>query len=351
MAGLQGTPDTPSEVQAGVAADASDSQAAAPSNHVHSIETAAPSVKVSYDQPPDEGAGSALMRASARLSLEDGLVPGDILQWNGTVWVSVPPPSAAGGGQPGFDGEDGNDGIPGAPGAPGATGSPGATGPAGIGFPGQDGEDGIDGLPGPQGPRGDTGPMGTTGPAGIGFPGQDGEDGLDGLQGPQGPKGDTGPMGPSGPPGLDGVDGEDGAIGPTGPQGAPGAPGSGSSGTATIDFGAFPGASDASVVVTGEASIASDSVVHAWIALTSTADHSADEHLLETIKVAAGNIVAGVGFTIYALNNSELFEPLEAPKGDRFKALAAQSQGGLRASVGGQGTRIYGQWTVSWSWR
>jgi len=186
MAGLQGTPDTPSEVQAGVAADASDSQAAAPSNHVHSIETAAPSVKVSYDQPPDEGAGSALMRASARLSLEDGLVPGDILQWNGTVWVSVPPPSAAGGGQPGFDGEDGNDGIPGAPGAPGATGSPGATGPAGIGFPGQDGEDGIDGLPGPQGPRGDTGPMGTTGPAGIGFPGQDGEDGLDGLQGPRG---------------------------------------------------------------------------------------------------------------------------------------------------------------------
>jgi len=67
--------------------------------------------------------------------------------------------------------------------------------------------------------------------------------------------------------------------------------------------------------------------------------------------VPEGNIVAGVGFTIYALNNSELFEPLEAPKGDRFKALAAQSQGGLRASVGGKGTRIYGQWTVSWSWR
>lgn len=124
----------------------------------------------------------------------------------------------------------------------------------------------------------------------------------------------------------------------------------GAQGTAIVDFGAFPGKSDASVAVTGQASIVAGSLVEAWLRLEATSDHSADEHLLETIKVSAGNIVAATGFTIYALNTSELFEPLEAPKGDRFKALAAQSQGGLRESVGGRGTRIYGQWTVAWVW-
>lgn len=124
----------------------------------------------------------------------------------------------------------------------------------------------------------------------------------------------------------------------------------GAQGTAVIDFGAFPGKSDASVVVTGQAAIVSGSLVEAWIRLEASADHSADEHFLETIKVIAGNIVAGTGFTIYGLNTSQQSEPLEGPKGDRFKAQGAQSLGGQRASVGGRGTRIYGAWTVAWVW-
>lgn len=93
----------------------------------------------------------------------------------------------------------------------------------------------------------------------------------------------------------------------------------GAQGTTTLDFGAFPGASDASVAVTGQASILSGSLVEAWLLPAATADHSADEHRVETLDVVAGLIVAGTGFTIYGMND-------------------------------GAGTRIYGTWNVAWVW-
>lgn len=126
------------------------------------------------------------------------------------------------------------------------------------------------------------------------------------------------------------------------------------SGIASLDFGAFPGASDASLAITGQASISSTSLVEAWLIPTATADHSADEHWLETIKVMAGNISAGVGFTIYGVNTSQLNEPLEP--GGRGRAatavVGAQAEhnwGGLGGN-GGRGTRIYGTWNVGWVW-
>lgn len=101
---------------------------------------------------------------------------------------------------------------------------------------------------------------------------------------------------------------------------------SGASGSTTVNFGAFPGASDASVAVTGQAGIVAGSTVNAWMRPLATADHTADEHIYESIKIVAGNIVAGTGFTIYALNTSGISEPT------------------------GKGTRLYGLFTVSWSW-
>ena len=79
-------------------------------------------------------------------------------------------------------------------------------------------------------------------------------------------------------------------------------------GTAVLDFGAFPGKSDTSVAVTGQAGIVSGSLVEAWIRPDATADHSADEHMVETLKVFAANIIAGTGFTIYGFNTSEISE-------------------------------------------
>lgn len=99
----------------------------------------------------------------------------------------------------------------------------------------------------------------------------------------------------------------------------------GAQGTTVLDFGAFPGKSDASVDVLGQGGILSVSAVEAWIRPVATGDHTADEHRLETLAVMAGNIVSGQGFTIYGRNTSQL-------------------------SSGGIGTRISGQWTVSWVW-
>jgi hypothetical protein len=109
-------------------------------------------------------------------------------------------------------------------------------------------------------------------------------------------------------------------------------------GTALLDFGAFPGASDASIAITGQTGILGTSFVEAWILPAATADHSADEHLVETLRVVAGNIVAGTGFTIYGINTNQLTE-------------FAPSDGNLNSpNLGGTGTRIYGKWNVAWVW-
>jgi len=130
----------------------------------------------------------------------------------------------------------------------------------------------------------------------------------------------------------------------------------GATGTTTIDFGAFPGSSDTSVAVS-QPSILSGSLVEAWIMPTATADHSADEHWIEPIKVMAGNVVAGVGFTIYATIHPQTTEPLvEYGQGrNHISTGTAAANTGYganthRSSVGGKAHRLYGQFTVAWVW-
>ena len=74
----------------------------------------------------------------------------------------------------------------------------------------------------------------------------------------------------------------------------------GAQGTVTLDFGAFPGKSDASVAVTGQAAIVGTSLAEAWIVPAATVDHTADEHMVEPIQVYVRDVVAGTGFTIHA---------------------------------------------------
>lgn len=121
-------------------------------------------------------------------------------------------------------------------------------------------------------------------------------------------------------------------------------------GTATLDFGAFPGASDASVAVTGQTAITAGALVEAWLFPATTADHSPDEHLVETIRVMAGDVVAGTGFTIYGVNTNQLAEPLETVGSSKFRSAAATVYGYAGPSVGGMGSLIYGQWNVAWVW-
>ena len=137
------------------------------------------------------------------------------------------------------------------------------------------------------------------------------------------------------------------------------APPSGSGGSAnvgktTVNFGAFPGTTDASVAVTGQASILAGSVVQAWLLPQATADHSADEHLFEPIKVFAGNIVAGTGFTIYAISDNRP-QPDPAYYPPLFNNVAAArdlkgNQSGLTTPPKPDLPMIYGLWSVAWMW-
>lgn len=226
------------------------------------------------------------------------------------------------GGVPGLDAEEpeGPWQIPGQPGNPGATGPQGPSGA--IGFDGLDGEDGADGIPGV-----------------TGAPGADGMNGINGVMGP---------------PGQDAEEPEFPYIipGERGATGAAGGGGGGTSGTATLNFGVFPGASDAFVPV-ASAGIGAGDLPYAWVLPAITADHSVNEHMLETLEVFAHSVVVGVGFSISGFNRSELFEPLERFKGERLTTLAGAATvlatPGLQLPTrGGIGTRLYGTWNIGW---
>lgn len=106
----------------------------------------------------------------------------------------------------------------------------------------------------------------------------------------------------------------------------------GAQGTTLLDFGAFPGKSDASIAVTGQAAILSGSLVEAWVFPTATADHSADEHFAEGLYIVAGSIIAGTGFTIF---------------GRSFGDVPSDDEGLFKS---GNSPLRYGKWNIAWCW-
>jgi len=80
-------------------------------------------------------------------------------------------------------------------------------------------------------------------------------------------------------------------------------------GTATIDFGAFPGTSEASIAVTGQGSILASSKVEAFImADDTTSDHTASDHRYVGLwlNLSCGTPTGGTGFTIYGRSTEKL---------------------------------------------
>jgi hypothetical protein len=116
----------------------------------------------------------------------------------------------------------------------------------------------------------------------------------------------------------------------------------GAQGTAIVDFGPFPGQSDAIITVSAPGILAG-SLVEAWIEPTSTSTvngtHSPDEHMIETLGVWAdqSSIVPNVSFNVHMFNKSQLDEGLT-------------TEGSPGSQIGGIGTRIYGPWQVGWVW-
>lgn len=76
-------------------------------------------------------------------------------------------------------------------------------------------------------------------------------------------------------------------------------------GTATLSFGAAPGSSYATVVVSGQTGLTSTGDVRAWLQGDATATHNAVEHLIAPLTVRAGDVGVGT-FTIHATTDQRL---------------------------------------------
>ncbi len=76
----------------------------------------------------------------------------------------------------------------------------------------------------------------------------------------------------------------------------------------TIDFGAGGSRKQyTSASVVGQSGIASGSKVEAWLRLEATANHTIDDMTeMDPIRVYAGTIIPGTGFTIYGYSDDKL---------------------------------------------
>tara|TARA_R110000772_G_scaffold170373_4_gene282281 strand:- start:2273 stop:2575 length:303 start_codon:yes stop_codon:yes gene_type:complete len=68
-------------------------------------------------------------------------------------------------------------------------------------------------------------------------------------------------------------------------------------GEATLDFGT--GNKTAEVVVTGVSNIQLTSIVYPNVKIEATTEHATDDFLVDPIRLAYKDVVAGTGFTIY----------------------------------------------------
>jgi hypothetical protein len=111
------------------------------------------------------------------------------------------------------------------------------------------------------------------------------------------------------------------------------------SGSTTVDFGAFPGGNIASTTITFSDVYAPNAIIDAWVLPAATADHTADEHVVDPPLVTVTNNGDGT-ITINALpSGRDPFVPALIPFG------GANSQMPIpQAQV-----MPYGKWNVGYA--
>jgi hypothetical protein len=79
-------------------------------------------------------------------------------------------------------------------------------------------------------------------------------------------------------------------------------------GTATIDFGAYPGSNEASVVISGQTTISATSAAEAYFMAETSGAHTPSDHSYVALFAAltCGIPTAATGFTIYATSEHKL---------------------------------------------
>lgn len=110
----------------------------------------------------------------------------------------------------------------------------------------------------------------------------------------------------------------------------------GASGVANADFGAFPGQASVTVDVTGQAGLVAASEVEAWVIPVATAEHTADEHLVEAIDVAAAYLADGQMRITASVR-------VDFPQAKTINAIKPADEQVQRH-------RLYGNWSLGWAW-
>ena len=119
----------------------------------------------------------------------------------------------------------------------------------------------------------------------------------------------------------------------------------GAQGTATLDFGAFPGASvtNVAVVATG---VISTSAVEAWIRPVATADHTAEDHMVVPMRVV-GSYLSDGNIRIMGFNTNDVMPPEERVPVLSKIPLAGRNNVILKRAPS---PMLVGQYNVWWAW-
>lgn len=117
--------------------------------------------------------------------------------------------------------------------------------------------------------------------------------------------------------------------------------GQANAGVATLDFGSFPGAPTAILVVVSQDVSDPNARIDVWVAPADTVDHTSDEHLADPPRVYGVNTTPGTSFTIYGFARGT---DLPVPPGTPFGNAT-----GSQMPVGQQQLMPYGKWNVAWA--
>jgi len=105
-------------------------------------------------------------------------------------------------------------------------------------------------------------------------------------------------------------------------------------GQTTVNFGAFPGTSEASVDVAGQTGLVVTSEVEGWVLPVDTATHTADENKIERIRVIGFWFVNDT-LRLVAYDNAS----------PAWKDVNYDTK-----NPGAQAQRLYGEYNLGWAW-
>lgn len=116
-----------------------------------------------------------------------------------------------------------------------------------------------------------------------------------------------------------------------------------------LNFGAFPGSSDAVVDVAAPGVVAA-SLIEAWVMPVATADHSVDEHMAETLRVV-GSYLSDGNLRIRGFNTNVVMPPTEPVITPHPGPGTQINQGAaLLPQERAAAPRLVGQFSVGWVW-